>query len=96
MMPVYLSQNAYDQLQNIIFYLENNWSIKVRDNFLSKLDAIIETIATFPYSFPESNKILGLRKCVVSKQVTAFYRVDEVRKEIEIIAVIDNRQKLDF
>ncbi len=96
MMPVYLSQNAYDQLQNIIFYLENNWSIKVRDNFLSKLDSIFETIATFPYSFPESNKILGLRKCVVSKQVTAFYRVDEVRKEIEIIAVIDNRQKLDF
>lgn len=96
MMPVYLSQNAYDQLQNIIFYLENNWSNKVRDNFLTKLDTIFETISTFPYSFPESNKILGLRKCVVSKQVIAFYRVDEIRREVEIIAVIDSRQKLDF
>jgi len=96
MMPVYLSQNAYDQLQDIVSYLENNWSEKIRDNFLSKLDTIFETISTFPYSFPESNAMLGLRKCVVSNQVTAFYRVDEVRKEIEIMAVLDNRQMRNF
>ena len=49
-----------------------------------------------PYAFPESNSVLGLRKCVISRQTIAYYRIDLVRKEIEIIAIIDSRQNLNF
>jgi plasmid stabilization system protein ParE len=50
MMPVYLSQTAYDQLHQILDYLEENWSSSVRDNFLDKLERSMEAIGQFPYS----------------------------------------------
>ncbi len=96
MMPVYLSQTAYDQLHQILDYLEENWSSAVRDNFLDKLERSMEAIGRFPYSSPPSQNFPGLRKCVVTKQVSAFYRIDQVRKEVEIMAVLDNRQTPTF
>lgn len=29
-------------------------------------------------------------------QTTAYYRVDEIRKEVEIIAVLDNRRPVGY
>jgi len=37
-MKVYLSAEAAEQLQHILEYLEENWSVKMRDNFISKLE----------------------------------------------------------
>ena len=51
----------------------------------------MRTMEIMPYSFPESQRMKGLRKCVITSQTSAFYRVDEGEKEIEIIAIIDNR-----
>ena len=96
MMPVYLSQTAYDQLHQILNYLEEKWSQQVSDNFLEKLERTMDSIGRFPYSSPAALHFPGLRKCVITKQVSAFYRVDEVRKEVEIMAVLDNRQDFRF
>jgi len=90
-MPVYLSQTAYDQLHQILDYLEENWSSTVRDNFLDKLERSMGAIGRFPNSSPSSQNFPGLRKCVITKQVCAYYRVDEIRKEVEIMVVLDNR-----
>ncbi|MCF8243817.1 MAG: type II toxin-antitoxin system RelE/ParE family toxin [Saprospiraceae bacterium] len=96
MMPVYLSQTAYDQLHQILDYLEEKWSAQVSDNFLNKLERTMDSIGQFPYSSPPASHFPGLRKCVINKQVSAFYRIDEVRKEVEILAVLDNRQDFSF
>ena len=96
MMPVFLSQTAYDQLHEILDYLEVNWSATVSDNFLNKLERTIEVISSMPYGFPAAEKFPGLRKCVLTRQTIAYYRVDEVRKEVEILAVIDSRRDLRF
>ncbi len=56
----------------------------------------MDAIGRFPYSSPTAKHFPGLRKCVINKQVSAFYRIDEVRKEIEIMAVLDNRQDFNF
>ena len=45
-----------------------------------------------PYIFPASEKFPIMRKCVVTPQPSAYYRVDEIRKEVEAIAVLDNRR----
>ena len=84
MMPVYLSQTAYDQLHQILDYLEEKWSSQVSDNFLDKLERTMDSIGRFPYSSPAAQHFPGLRKCVINKQVS----------EIEILAVLDNRQDL--
>jgi plasmid stabilization system protein ParE len=96
MMPVYLSQTAYDQLHEILDYLENNWSPTVSDNFLDKVERSMEVIGNMPNSFPVADKFPGLRKCVITRQTIAYYRIDEVRKEVEILAIIDSRSDMRF
>ena len=92
-MNVVLSPTAGEQLHQIIDYLEQQWSAKVRDNFIHKLQRTMDAIAIMPYSYPASKKLPGLRKCVITPQTIAYYRIDEIRKEVEIIAVVDARQQ---
>jgi len=53
-MKVYFSPEASDQLTQILTYLEERWSIKVRDNFLAKFDRFIQMISEMPFAFPAS------------------------------------------
>ena len=94
MMLVYLSQSAYDQLHETLDYLELNWSPAVSDNFLDKLERTMDIISNMPYAFPKSEKFPGLHKCVITRHSVAWYRVDEIRKEVEIMAVLDSRRDL--
>ena len=91
-MLVFLSQTAGEKIDQIIEYLENRWSNKVRDNFLSKLERSMNVIEQMPYGFPASQNFPGLRKCVISPQTIAFYRINEDAQEIEIVAIIDSRE----
>ncbi len=88
-MKVNLSIEAAEQLQQLLDYLEINWSVKVRDNFIQKLDRSIQIIIETPFAFPASEKFPGLRKCVITPQTIAFYRVKE--NEVEVISLIDAR-----
>ena len=55
----------------------------------------MDTISIAPYGFPASQGFPGLRKCVITAQTIAYYRVDKSMKEVEIIAVIDSRMNLN-
>jgi len=95
-MKVYLSQDAINQIVIIIEYLELKWSHKVRDNFIDKLQRSIDVIKKMPYGSPESQKMVGVRKCVVTPQTKIFYRIHKLEHEIEVIAVLDSRQNFNF
>ncbi len=56
----------------------------------------IVVIGNVPYAFPESVKMPGIRKCVITPQTSAFYRINEDEQSIEIIAVLDNRQNYNY
>jgi plasmid stabilization system protein ParE len=81
---------ASTDFENILEYLSNNWSILISINFLESFDHIIEIILENPSIFPFSNKKLGIRKCVLTKHNTLFYR--EVDNTIELLRVFDTRQ----
>jgi plasmid stabilization system protein ParE len=85
-----LSKKAMKKLDNLLVFLENDWSVKVKSDFISKLNKSLEQIRSHPDSFPESDKIKGLRKCVVTKQTTLFYTYSKTL--INIVTVFDNRQ----
>ena len=87
---VRLSKRAMKKLDSLLVYLENEWSTKVKHNFILKLDKSLKQIQKLPDSFPESEKIRGLRKCVVTKQTTVFYRYSDT--SIDVITIFDNRQ----
>jgi plasmid stabilization system protein ParE len=78
------------KLDSLLVYLEEEWSTKVKHEFVLKLDKSLKQIQKLPDSFPESEKIKGLRKCVVTKQTTIYYKYSDTT--IDIVTIFDNRQ----
>lgn len=69
------------------------WSLKVKTNFIKRLDDYLQIIKQEPESFPESEKVSGLRRCVITKQISIYYEFND--KEIRILSFFDTRQDPD-
>lgn len=91
MRTVVLSKRASKKLAKLLEYLETEWSLKVRDNFLSKFKKLIMQIQKYPESCTISNSVKGLRKLVITKQTSLFYKFDD--NHIKIITIFDNRMR---
>lgn len=63
------SPNADKDLAVILNYLNKNWDKKVAIHFLDKVDLMTKMIAESPNQFPEINKDLKIRKCVVTSKI---------------------------
>jgi plasmid stabilization system protein ParE len=87
---ILLSKRASGKLEKLLIFLEKDWSINVKDAFLFKLEESLKQIQKLPESFPESEKVPGLRKCVVTRQTTIFYKYSV--SAIYIVSLFDNRQ----
>ena len=87
---VKISKTAEKKLDKLFDYLLENWSKKVKADFIKKLDKSVELIKSTPESFPESDEQNGLRKCVITKQVTLYYRFNS--KTIYLVTLFDTRQ----
>jgi plasmid stabilization system protein ParE len=94
-MKVYLSELAEDKLTKLTHYLHSEWSLKVKNEFVSKLTDKINQIASHPESCPQSAIQKGLYKCVVTRQTSFYYRIKSELNEIEIITIFDTRQNPD-
>jgi len=88
---------AEKDFETILEYLDENWGEKVIHHFISSTDDLISQISTSPKLFPLINKKLKIRKCVITKHNTLYYR--ERRQSIDILRIFDTRQdpeKLTF
>ena len=84
------SDEALNNLKGIIDYLENRWTNREIKKFAQLLDKQFKLIKNNPFLFAESDKSNGLRKSVLSRQTTIYYRI--IDYEIRIITLFDNRQ----
>ncbi|KAA6308361.1 hypothetical protein EZS27_039957 [termite gut metagenome] len=89
-MVVEWSDVAKDDLEQIIRYLENNWSVKVVNKFARNIDKEVDRLTLFPCAFPVTRRRKDVRRCVVSKINSIYYSIKE--NTILILAIIDNRQ----
>ncbi len=87
---IIISQIAEKRLEMLFTYLLEEWSYKVKSDFIKKLDKNVEFIRHQPESFPESDKQNGLRKCVITKHTTLYYEFND--NEIQILTLFDTRQ----
>jgi len=78
---VVLSKTAESKLENLFEYLVKEWSKKVKKDFVEKLDSSIEIIKNQPKIF-ESKKGNGLRRYIITKQTTLYYRYNSKRINI--------------
>lgn len=88
--PIKWSSFAEEDLADLLEYLVLKWNNSVCVNYLNELDYCILHIQKNPNQFPTINKKLKIRKCVVTKHNSLFYKVTKER--IEILRLYDNRQ----
>lgn len=91
-MKIFLSPEAEAQLDNLLFYLENVWGERVMFNFIDKFEQALMLIQKMPLAYPVSDKMPGLHRCVITRQTSLYYQVGI--DNIEVVAVLDNRQEL--
>ena len=84
------SDEALQGLKRIIEYLEQRWTQKEIKKFARLLDKQLNIIKDNPLIFPQSNKSRGIRKSVLSKQTSIYYKVKE--NKIYLLTLFDNRQ----
>ena len=89
MRKIVLSKRASVRLEKLLEYLEQEWSLKVKDDFIKKLDKSLNQIQKFPESCPKTDFVKGLHRLAVTKQTSLFYRFDS--KAIKIVTIFDNR-----
>ena len=84
------SDEAITQLSKIYDYLEQNWTGREIRKFSVRLERVIELIAQYPRMFAVSQHKKKVRRCILTKQNSLYYKVD--RHRIFIVTLFDNRQ----
>ena len=88
--PIIWSPLAVNDLENLLDYLHQSWNEQVVLRFITEIETLLSNISKHPKQFPLVNKKRKVRKCVVSKHNTLFYR--ESKNGIELLRIFDTRQ----
>ncbi len=90
MRKIIFSKTSERQLEDLLQYLELKFSVATKKKFVMKFESYVNTIFINPETFSKSQIKHGLRKCVISKQTTLYYRFNN--KEIRLLSIFDTRQ----
>ena len=96
---VFWTDHALEELGSTVQYLRLNFSEKEISRLANRIEAVVRSISTFPKLYPESSRQKGVRRAVVAKFNSLYYRVDTRKNEIEILSFFSNRQdpeKLEY
>ena len=88
---------AEKDFESILDYLQLKWNDRIINRFINKVDDNIGLILEDYKIFPIINEELQIRKRVISKQNTLYYR--EKAGKLEVVRLFDSRQnpnKLKF
>jgi addiction module RelE/StbE family toxin len=92
-MKIVWSETAFNTYVKILDYLTENWTKKEVEKLEKSLEKLLQNIITNNKLCPVS-KLIGYRKCVVSKQTSLIYTLENT--QIQLITFIDNRALHDF
>ncbi|CAD7800074.1 hypothetical protein CHRY9390_00578 [Chryseobacterium aquaeductus] len=91
-MKIKFSDESLSDLRNIEEYLLKNWSDKVYDDFLTKLDEIVEIICLGNISFQKYENT-DLHKVLITKHNTLIYIIEN--DLLKIVRILQNFQDPD-
>lgn len=58
-----------------IDYLTKEWNSTAINNFLDRVDEVVENISKHPKLYPLHRKKTNIYKCVVNDHITLYYRI---------------------
>lgn len=70
---------------NNIEYLEAAWTEREVQNFIDAVKRRVILLSSNPYLGTLTNKRKNIRKSVIHRRVILFYRLQQTKKEIELI-----------
>ena len=73
-----------------IDYLVKEWTISEAEDFINKAEELLHHLKTGKINY-KASKFEGIRECVVCKQITLFYRLNE-NNNIELLKFWNNYQ----
>jgi len=76
----------------ILDHLAEEWTKREVKNFINEVESLLEQIETNPEMFQASRKKKNVRKGIITKHNTLYYRIKPRKKELELISFWDNRQ----
>ena len=79
-----------DDFSKILEYLNENWDANVSVSFIDLTENFLNQISLNPRQFPIIYKKEKIRKCVLTKHNTMFYRDNKTK--VEILRIYDTRQ----
>ncbi len=88
-----LAQSSYQEILDFVF---EQWSIDVVTQLDDEVQKLLARLEKHQNICPPINENKNIRKCVVSKQTSLFYRIHENTQTIELIAFVDNRANHQF
>ena len=88
--PVIWSPLSKQDFSLVPDYLSKHWENKVALKFIDVTDAMVRQISINPKQFPVIHKKMKIRKCVISKHNSLYYR--ERKDYVDILRIYDNRQ----
>ena len=92
-MKIVWSVTAIETYLHIVDYIYFKWTKKEVNNFRQLVDQLLEKLTINNQLCPPS-KLLNYRKCVVSKQTSLIYYIQN--DAIYLVTFIDNRALHDF
>lgn len=84
------SPRATKEYLNLIDYLLDEWGERPARKFANRLETILAEISERPKMYPVTISRRNVRRCVVSKQASLYYRIRN--EKIELITIFDTRQ----
>ncbi len=76
----------------VLDHLARNWTIKEVENFISEVEHLLEQIKSNPEMFQASRKKKNVRRGLITKHNTRYYRIKPRKRELELIIFWDNRK----
>jgi len=86
---IYWTERSLQNAISIKNYLLTNFSDKEVEHFYSLLQSFEIAVCAFPKLYPQSSVKNNIRRAVLSKVLSAYYRVH--KSKIEVVAILDNR-----
>jgi plasmid stabilization system protein ParE len=86
------SPRATKEYLNLIDYLLSEWGERTEKKFSERLKNILSYILENPEMYPATTKRNNIRRCIISKQTSLYYRIK--RDEIELVTLFDTRQNI--
>lgn len=86
------SDEAKQTFDHNIEFLLDQWTEREINNFISATNEKIKNIKLNPKIYKKSEKHRSIRKCVINKNVSLFYKYFPRKGEVILLSFWNNRQ----